>query len=567
MPKSRDDFKAAFKTVKKPKPPTKDAKASKVAIDKAIDKDDPDGTLDALVKQLVDSGERDYIVKLVAYKYAKHYEDGSDKRPAWATKLPAGIVSDAMAIVVPDGFDKPLTKKALDRAIGGNPVEFRRTADMLYARDPDGMTGYALQQIEAAAKKGDLALVDKWVDAIPVGPANTAKLMLAAARKGDAATMAALAKNLPSVIVLPPQPDDQPPQDIKTILFNLRPNQRVPDMDLIAEIAEANPKLFAKEVLPRLKDNDAAMLPLISDEAMRGLLKREAGPEWAKLVEDTPILTVFDGLETKIEEEDLDTPDKVVGGLFDMVVNNEGIDLSYYTNTFYNPKDMMLGPVEGQQKYLDSLRKASGSMPDGPASQCSMLTNTIQRMLEFSPGMNPKPTIVQKETPKMAMTVPLASIKRGDAPIKGLLDKSFPGNVFDEAGAPTGRVMFTGSGGVKAHTWLIVNGVAYDSVLGTKGDEVEAAVGEEFRWIKPDVFAKGNKGSFLVQVTDAAPAALATKPKVTANKMGFNTAYVLTKTPDTFLSEKEKADFGLASAKQPDKKEDWENPRDDRRGT
>ena len=121
MPKkSRDDFKAAFKTVKKPKPPSNDAKANKIAIDKAIDKGDPDGTLDGLIKQLVDSGERDYVVKLVAYKYAKHYDDGSEKRPSWATKFPDDIVRDAMAIVVPDGFDKPLTKKALDRAVGGN---------------------------------------------------------------------------------------------------------------------------------------------------------------------------------------------------------------------------------------------------------------------------------------------------------------------------------------------------------------------------------------------------------------------------------------------------------------
>ena len=112
MPKkSRDDFKAAFKTVKKPKPPTKDAKASKIAIDKAIDKGDPDKTLDGLIAELLKSGERDYVVKLVAYKYAKHYDDGSDKRPNWANKLPADIFGDALAIVVPDGLDKPLTQR------------------------------------------------------------------------------------------------------------------------------------------------------------------------------------------------------------------------------------------------------------------------------------------------------------------------------------------------------------------------------------------------------------------------------------------------------------------------
>ena len=230
------------------------------------------------------------------------------------------------------------------------------------------MTHYVLGKVEAAATKGDVALVQKWVGAIPVGPANMTKLLLAAAKKGDPVTMGALAKGLPNVIVLPPQPDDEPPRDVKTNFFNMSPNDRTLDMESIREIAEANPKLFAKEVLPRLKDNNSAMLNIISDASLRALLKREAGDEWDELVEDTPILSVFAGLETKIDDDDLDTPDKVVSGLFDMVVNNEGIELSYYTNTFYNPEDMMLGVDEERQKSFDSVREA-GNMPDGPASQ------------------------------------------------------------------------------------------------------------------------------------------------------------------------------------------------------
>ena len=230
--------------------------------------------------------------------------------------------------------------------------------------------------------------------------------------------------------------------------------------------------------------------------------------------------------------------------LFDSLVDNKGIDLSYYTNTFYTPNDVMLGPSEMQETMFEKQREINPEgTPDGPASQCSMLTNTMQRMLEFCPGMKKKPKITQEEIAGMTMTVPLATIRT-----KGLLDKSFPGNVFDESGAPTGRVLFTGSGGIKSHTWLVVDGVAYHSVLGTKGDAVKGSVEEEFSWSKADAFAKGKNGRFIIQVTGEIPVELKTKPKVATNKMGFSTAYILTDKPERVLNKEEMAELGVAAA-------------------
>lgn len=563
MPKkSRDDFKAAFRTVKKPRPPSKDLKGTKAAIDKAIDKGDPDGTLDGLVKELVEGGDRDYVVKLVAYKYAKHYEDGSDKRPAWATKFPEAIFKDALAIVVPDGMDSKLSQKTLDRAVGSKDQEKSLTGVMMYERDPDGVIDYIVDKVAAAQAKGDKALVLSWTQLVPNNAETASKMLQNALAKGDLQAIRALAKDvslvrkpLPPKVVAPKlEGEEDAPEGSGG-------NQEAPlDVEAILEIAKLDPKVFAKEILPGLKSDNSVMLPLISDEMIRALMAKEAPDEWGVLVKATPMLSLFDGLEKKIAKDKLDTPDKVTEALFDMVVNNEGIGLAYYTNTLYTPGDIMLGPNEMQQNVFRVTREMNPEgTPDGPATQCSMLTNTLQRMLGFSPGMKPPPSITQKETPKMAMTVPLASLKRDDKAMKGLLDKSFPGNVFDEAGAPTGRVMFTGSDGMKAHTWLVVNGVAYDSVLGTKGAEVEKAVAEEFRWIKPDAFAKGNKGSFLVQVTDTVPAALAKKPKTATNKMGFSTAYILVTSPDTFLTEEEKTAFGLEAAKAEDSEDDWKN--------
>ena len=168
MPKkSREDFKSAFKTVKKPKAPSKAVQGDKVAIDKAIDKGDPDKTLDGLVAKLVSSGERDYVVKLVAYKYAKHYEDGSDKRPEWATRFPPDIFEDALAIVVPDGIDHKLTQKTIDRAVSSKSQELTVTCRLLYERDPEKMTEYVIGKSKAAQSQGDDALLLAWKQAIP----------------------------------------------------------------------------------------------------------------------------------------------------------------------------------------------------------------------------------------------------------------------------------------------------------------------------------------------------------------------------------------------------------------
>lgn len=526
--RSREDFKSAFKAVKKPKPPSKAVGGDKAAIDKAIDKGDPDKTLSGLIDKLVASGERDYIVKLVAYKYAKHYEDGSAKRPQWAAGFPADIFTDALSIVVPDGIDSKLTQKTVDRAVASKSKESLLTCHLLHERNPKAMTEYVLGKCKEAEQSGDKGLILAWKQAIPPDSDSTALLFETIADTDDAEAAGAFAAGIPLIV------DTSRSETVGTSI-DRGAEQRVMDIPRIVGIAAKNPKLFAKEILPRLKDNSSVMLPLLGDADLRELLKREAPKEWAKLAEATPMLGLFDGVESRIKTKKLDTTAKVANELFDSIVNNKGIELSYYTNTLYTPNDLMLGPSDSQQKTINAQRSLNPeATPDGPATQCSMLTNTMQRMMEFCPGIKKKPKLSQGEVAGMAMTVPLSSIKS-----KGLLDKSFPGNVFDKNGAPTGRVLFTGDGGIKSHTWLIIDGVAYDSVLGTKGDAVEAAVAEEFKWAKPGQFAKGDGGSFIIQVTNDVPAKLKTKPKVAANKMGFATAYILTDDPASVLSTSE----------------------------
>src|SRR5712691_2901718 len=73
----------------------------------------------------------------------------------------------------------------------------------------------------------------------------------------------------------------------------------------------------------------------------------------------------------------------------------------------------------------------------------------------------------------MLLTKPLASV-----PGKGLLDKSFGGNVLDDGGKSLDQVLFTGDGGINSHTWLVIDGMEYDPVMGTRGAELAASIDE-----------------------------------------------------------------------------------------
>src|SRR5436305_163683 len=60
---------------------------------------------------------------------------------------------------------------------------------------------------------------------------------------------------------------------------------------------------------------------------------------------------------------------------------------------------------------------------------------------------------------------------------------AFVGNVYDDKGKLTGQVLVTGNpdgDDPAAHTVLLVGGVKYDAVLGTKGAAVDASVDDEF---------------------------------------------------------------------------------------
>ena len=74
------------------------------------------------------------------------------------------------------------------------------------------------------------------------------------------------------------------------------------------------------------------------------------------------------------------------------------------------------------------------------------------------------------------------------------------GNVYENGGL-SGRVFFSGGGASAAHTWVTINGVAYDTLFGTSGENVEKAVEEKFDqdMTNPDLYVGKTSGRVLIR--------------------------------------------------------------------
>jgi hypothetical protein len=200
----------------------------------------------------------------------------------------------------------------------------------------------------------------------------------------------------------------------------------------------------------------------------------------------------------------------------------------------------LTGGTEADQAFRKQQKQQMGAgFPDLPSTQCHQLLHMTEDMMNICPGLSKKPKITQGTVSKILLTAPLSGI-----PGKGLLDKSFGGNVFDEAGSSLDRILFTGDAGINSHTWLVIDGVPFDPVLGTKGPQVAASIGEEFEWIVVDRIAKSASGNYIIKGEREDGNAT---PKPAANQMGFGSGYLMTKAPGKFLNTDDLKNPKLAS--------------------
>ncbi len=306
------------------------------------------------------------------------------------------------------------------------------------------------------------------------------------------------------------------------------------------ELAQKNPKAYYSVFLEKVDTHNRV-------EALKNPQVREALAKetvlWEKLRMEFPMLPFLEKAEERVDttgsvkEQEQSLAKAVFDELF---AEGNALNLIYYTNNFTRPSDALGANPEESKKLVETKRKellglGYTDVPDQPAAQCDVLVSMLKSVIEAALGPNSTSKCKSIVIPEMVLTVPLSKLPGPNKqPGKGgLLPIDFGGNVYlDDATAPNGQVFFTGQGveNPDAHTYLDVDGVLYDAVLGTSGQDVLDAVAEKFvKWQSDWVtvadgsvsvkVAKGDKGHWIIEERGLVAA---------KNSQGFKTGYRLT---------------------------------------
>ncbi len=434
------------------------------------------GTFQSTAAEIFKDHE-DYYVELLGYKIAKHW-DGKEKA-AWLKNSPPEAVEKVL--------DKMYANKTMNEDEINSDLEAYKASpifsEYLEKKFPD--------MLKSAAKKKFAELKDKeLVDYGASLPASVKQeLLVEGLKNGDASTVQACNGMFP---------------------FLSKKEQ--------TDFAEKDPAFFIANIfLPAHESGDNA-LTMLKDPKWRDILSRDK-VAWKKLTDSMPILSVGAAALKKVGN----VPAKeMTEAIFDCVCENDGIQLTYYTNPVDTDHALLGGPGEkdslARDEQVEKMKKEGFEEPEKPATQCHNLKNVVKQIVRQSLGDTVD--IKDDHIATMLLTKPLSGMPGG------LLPKTFGGNVCDDNGKLTGQVMFTGDGGTNSHTWLVIDGVAFDPVLGTKGPQVAASKEDEFTWVVPEIVGKGTKGDYIIKDPKLKPA---------PNKHGFGSCYRLTKKPLDYI--------------------------------
>ena len=249
------------------------------------------------------------------------------------------------------------------------------------------------------------------------------------------------------------------------------------------------------DVLETLKAGQfRQFVSMVSSPGLRAALARLAGQRYAQLVHETPMLATLAGVEARLGPGA--DPDAVAAEIFHALLTGRGLKVRY------------------RGKGDDTLEPLVKVMPKAAPMACHNLANALVRLLEAWPGKAIRVGIATIADP--VLTQPLDQIK-GSARAPGLIDPSFRGNVLLQKGTRswlTGRIFFPGWGSAP-HTWVVANGIAYDPLFGTIGEEVAAAAWGTFT------------GSSEEGWTGPGGASIRVAGSGLRNRYGLGTAYVL----------------------------------------
>jgi hypothetical protein len=500
-------FKYAFG---KPKHPNKNAEKAKVSLEKAvtavIKKKDPGGTLKSagiisinnlLNDQLptYDPKNSEYLDELLAYKLVKHWNE-KQELDAWL-ECCNNPKHHARAITkILDNNPKPEFVMECWKRFGEN----EGVAKVCYERWPDLLLDETLKTIETSPEK------------LPRFECNPLK----------------------SKVALKLFKEDKLDQIPSVYRGKVLPEDAV-------VMAEKDPQKYATLFLTDVKPEDLVLA--LKPPKVREALAKDT-ELWKQLKKDVPMLRFFEKAQTNVKTTGSvkDKELSLADGVFkELLKDGNDLNLTYYTNNFTRPDDALGAKPEEMDELVRKKREELAKLgytdvPDQPAAQCDVLVSILSRVVEGALGPNATVKCKAIVIPEMVLTAPLKNLPGpGNKPGKGgLLPIDFGGNVYlEDATAPNGQVFFTGNGVEEpnAHTYLDVDGVLYDAVLGTSGDDVLKAVAEKFaKWesgwkTKGDApqnvkVAKSNGDHWIIEDKTLHAA---------KNSQGFKTGYRLTK--------------------------------------
>jgi hypothetical protein len=293
-------------------------------------------------------------------------------------------------------------------------------------------------------------------------------------------------------------------------VFSLTASQRM------ALIRRCDPAFFITHVLrPARERRPGHLVPVLQETDLTAYLEAHAPIEYGAFAADTPQLRVVGSVKAAAGEGAHSRD--IVDRIFAAVLTNSGIDVAYIATATIPTEHALTGVTQASQAHRAALLPLMPNLPAIPATDCHHLLSIFETILKSYPDLDAD---IERETDtKAVMTIPLAGTPGG------LIRKDFGGNVFDDAGAFTGRIFFTGEDGVNSHSWLKVNSRRYDILFGTTGSAVKAGVGGRFVKTKlANVYREDGGGRYLIVDATRNPP---------ANPYSFSTAYRLTDDPAT----------------------------------
>jgi hypothetical protein len=408
---------------------------------------------------------------------------------------------------VPLGYKspKPTDVLALQRAAGNRAVVAlidvqRKGSTPVKPKHPNSKQKSLKGKLEKAVKKSDAKLVksiqaDMWAR----NPAYLADLMAykVTKHKGEKAKQDAYSLEAPPASGLPTFRSAWRMRSTEAVAYFATSAWKI-HAGACQTIALEDPKFFIEHfVLDGLRrDNPGKLVvqELVEEKQFLSVLAAAAPAAYQGMADQIPVLKLLTGVEKSVEADlqrgaTVSIAD-VVDRLFDAFVNNRGIEVAYSGSAMDTNDVILTGQTAADKNLRTEKKKIVPDLPDTMSTACHQLLALFQRVLAGYPGLESL-DVKPGDEQTAVLTQPLAGLAGG------LIKSSYGGNVFDSDCTPTGQIFFSGNRAKpsKSHSWLIVENIAYDPVLGTKGAAVPAAIQRRFEFNDGSAVAQEEGGT------------------------------------------------------------------------